>query len=569
MSFSLEKFEARLPKDIVEKGHAYFTGFLVEDLTQDGDRWQADVYGSTNYTVDVVIKEGEVVSWFCDCPYDWGPICKHVTAVLFAIRDGEPAGPGEIAPKSVKKTAKQKAKDAVEEIIAGLNETELREVLLYLAGREEDVKAFLLSKYTDRLEQTSKADFKQLVQAVIKAHKGGPYGFIDYHSSGRLGAQLYKLLAEVSGEWSTIYLCEEVIEQAASIIQHADDSMGSIGGAISSAFQHLFALFETESSISAKGRKYLLKLSLSQHDKNKFDGFDWGDDFRHLASLAINNKKEAEQFVKVLETYITAKEQEKYGRYSLQRAARRKLEILEKWFAKEEARTYLLNNLHLPDFRKKELENALREGRLADVRRLAEEGITLDTETGLRGLVLEWKKWLVRWAEAAGDDTALIELTEKMFLSTSDMAYYRRVKEMLSKEEFALRIAAYLKHFSRYDDRFGGFNHQSAAILVEEGRHEALMQMILKSPQLNVLDQYRELLAKDYRTEYLQSYEAAVRNKMQHAGNRAAYQDCCRYLNLMIQLGGREQVRQIISDWKVEYPRRRAMLEELAGVELF
>ncbi|MCB0630424.1 MAG: SWIM zinc finger family protein [Lewinella sp.] len=82
MSFSLEKFEARLPKDIVKKGHAYFTGFLVEDLTRDGDRWQADVYGTSNYTVDVVIKEGEVVSWFCDCPYDWGPICKHVTAVF-------------------------------------------------------------------------------------------------------------------------------------------------------------------------------------------------------------------------------------------------------------------------------------------------------------------------------------------------------------------------------------------------------------------------------------------------------------------------------------------------------
>ena len=253
----------------------------------------------------------------------------------------------------------------------------------------------------------------------------------------------------------------------------------------------------------------------------------------------------------------------------MQRAAWRKLEILEKWFADKDARAYLLSNLHMPDFRKKELENALQEKRLADVRRLAEEGIALDTENGFRGLALEWEKWLIRWAEASGDKTALIELTEKMFLNTSDMEYYRQVKAMLPREEFDLRIAAYLKYFSRYDDRFGGFNHQSAAILVEEGRHEALIQMILKSPQLNVLDQYRELLSKDYRLEYLQCYGAGVRNKMQHSGNRAAYQDCCRYLNLMIKLGGREPVRQIISDWKVEYPRRRAMMEELAAIEMF
>lgn len=573
MSFSLDKFEARLPKDIVKKGHAYFTGFLVENLAQEGDRWQADVYGTINYTVDVVIKEGEVVSWFCDCPYDWGPICKHVTAVLFAIRDGAPGAPADMpdakAPTAKKKMPAPKAENTVEEIIRKLNDSELRDVLQYLAKREEDVRAFLLSKYADRLEQTSKNDFKQLVRAVIKANKGGPYGFIDYQSSGRLGSQLYKLLAEASGEWSTIYLCEEVIEQGASTVQHADDSMGTIGGAVNSAFQYLFALFEPESGISEKGRKYLLKLALKQHDKKKFDGFDWGYDFRHLAALAIDNRKEAEQFLKALEAYIKVKEKEKYGRFALQRAAWRKLGILEQWFTKEEARAYLLSNLHMPDFRKKELENALQEKRYADVRRLAEEGIALDTENGLRGLVLEWRKWLLRWAEAAGDETALIELREKMFLDTSDMQYYRQVKATLPKQEFELRIAAYLKHFSRYDDRFGGFNHQSAAILVEEGRHEALMQMILKSPQLDVLDQYRELLSKDYRAEYLQCYEAGVRNKMQHSNNRAAYQDCCRYLNLMIKLGGQEQVRQIMADWRAQYPRRRAMVEELAKIAVF
>ena len=62
----------------------------VQNLEQDGETWAADVYGMNNYLTEVTIKNGQVTEWFCDCPYDHGPICKHVVAVLFAIRDETP-----------------------------------------------------------------------------------------------------------------------------------------------------------------------------------------------------------------------------------------------------------------------------------------------------------------------------------------------------------------------------------------------------------------------------------------------------------------------------------------------
>ena len=71
-----------------------------------------------------------------------------------------------------------------------------------------------------------------------------------------------------------------------------------------------------------------------------------------------------------------------------------------------------------------------------------------------------------------------------------------------------------------------------------------------------------------HRERYLECYDGSVRNKMDHAGNRADYRECCRYLNLMIKLGGRDRVQQIMADWRAAYPWRRAMLDELQLVKV-
>ena len=50
----------------------------------------AEVSGSEDepYLVDIDFDEdGEVEAWNCDCPYDWGPVCKHTVAALLAVRE--------------------------------------------------------------------------------------------------------------------------------------------------------------------------------------------------------------------------------------------------------------------------------------------------------------------------------------------------------------------------------------------------------------------------------------------------------------------------------------------------
>jgi len=44
--------------------------------------------GSDDYKVLVEIGDhGDIINSECDCPYDFGPVCKHEVAVYFQLRE--------------------------------------------------------------------------------------------------------------------------------------------------------------------------------------------------------------------------------------------------------------------------------------------------------------------------------------------------------------------------------------------------------------------------------------------------------------------------------------------------
>lgn len=89
MIFPIKDFESHFPSDILDKGLGYFTAQNVDNLVRQKNAWTANVCGTQTYRVEITTKKSEVISWSCNCPYDWGPVCKHVAAVLYAIRSGQ------------------------------------------------------------------------------------------------------------------------------------------------------------------------------------------------------------------------------------------------------------------------------------------------------------------------------------------------------------------------------------------------------------------------------------------------------------------------------------------------
>jgi uncharacterized Zn finger protein len=85
-------FEADIPDQILERGFDYYQNGQVEEVEKVGENeFSALVMGSEEYEVYVKIEKDLVTEYVCTCPFDYGDVCKHIVAVLFYIRDADPA----------------------------------------------------------------------------------------------------------------------------------------------------------------------------------------------------------------------------------------------------------------------------------------------------------------------------------------------------------------------------------------------------------------------------------------------------------------------------------------------
>jgi len=86
MSIKVDTFEDDVHFLIVERGKEYFDAHQVLMLKQTPDGWSAVIEGNEPYHV---LLEGHdvITNWTCTCPFEHGPVCKHIAAVLFSVRE--------------------------------------------------------------------------------------------------------------------------------------------------------------------------------------------------------------------------------------------------------------------------------------------------------------------------------------------------------------------------------------------------------------------------------------------------------------------------------------------------
>lgn len=86
----LTNFEDSVESKIKERGLNYYRSGHVRKLDKVGENeFSAVVFGSEKYSVYIEISGKEIVRHECDCPFDYGDVCKHKVAVFYAVRAGK------------------------------------------------------------------------------------------------------------------------------------------------------------------------------------------------------------------------------------------------------------------------------------------------------------------------------------------------------------------------------------------------------------------------------------------------------------------------------------------------
>ncbi|HMG16724.1 MAG TPA: hypothetical protein VK590_14810, partial [Saprospiraceae bacterium] len=73
MIIPLDRFEEYIDELILSRGLSYFENGKVDEPEEIGPGiYECYVRGSEKYLVELEIKNGNIIEYCCDCPYDQG-----------------------------------------------------------------------------------------------------------------------------------------------------------------------------------------------------------------------------------------------------------------------------------------------------------------------------------------------------------------------------------------------------------------------------------------------------------------------------------------------------------------
>jgi len=143
MLLTLDNFEQSVESKIVERGLNYFKGGDVARLEKVADgEFSALVLGSDRYEVFVKLDGKTISEHECDCPYDYGDVCKHKVAVFYTIRNGNFTD----------------TSDKLNSLLANLHESALRRFVSNLFKKDSQFRREFLREFDEDFEDEDEDD---------------------------------------------------------------------------------------------------------------------------------------------------------------------------------------------------------------------------------------------------------------------------------------------------------------------------------------------------------------------------------------------------------------------------
>ena len=143
---NLKSFESDVENKIVERGLNYYRSGDVKKLEKVGENeFSAVVFGSEKYSIYVKINGEAIIEHECDCPYDWGNVCKHEVAVFYALRNGNFTD----------------TSDKLNSLLENINESALRRFVSNLFKKDSQFRREFLREFDEDFEDDEDDEFDE------------------------------------------------------------------------------------------------------------------------------------------------------------------------------------------------------------------------------------------------------------------------------------------------------------------------------------------------------------------------------------------------------------------------
>jgi hypothetical protein len=573
---TLKNFDKQIVDPILQRGKDYFTQGNVSSLEEVVDQyWTAEVEGSETYNVEVTLENGDgIQKYSCDCPFE-GEMCKHVVAVLFALRKEVKTVVGTAKPVKPKI-------EVFESILRDLTEKEVKD---FVHGYATKNKEFKLDFELFFAEKDSRVDVEKKYADILKKliRKHSAQGFIDYRSSVELSREVNRLL-----ETGTEYLVKNNVRDAFIIaktiigplmeaVAYSDDSSGGIGDNIFGAIQILEAIANHEKA------SFEIKEQVFNYTRNELGNgeyFNYGDFGYQLFGVFRKLGMQINKIDVVLGFMDVRGSGDGYDREFF---ILNKVGFLREIGRVEEAEKLVMQHMDIVEIREGQVELAIERKDYPLAKRLITEGIRIAQEIGHIGTESKWEEILLRIAHEENDTLTVRTLSRKFaFKGIFSKDHYRKWKSTFPETDWKEVIEDYIavtikrvtdewnrtKNNYYWKPTFPPVLEAIGNVYIEEGYAERLFELVKQRDYLDITLQYQPHLVKDFRAELLEMYVVQLEEFGVGSNGRGEYKDLVRKMKAIIKdipegktkiLGVAQKLKGMFSS----KPKRPALLEEL------
>jgi hypothetical protein len=557
MEFTLDDFEARIDPMILARGQDYWEQGRVADLEPKGEEaWRARVEGTESYLVELGLEDDGSVFYHCTCPYDAGPVCKHVVAVLLAITQ---------APRERDESEARHASDeALLRLLDGVPHGELVQFLMELAHQDHGFADQLRLRYGGG--ETGRA-LKRMVRRAL-SHEKDRQGFLDYWGAARAARAVQEILDQADARMrgrdpvgaASIY--QAVFETVIPAVGEADDSMGTLADCIYFA---LGGLKDAGEAMGAEDRRRLFDYCLETSADESILGWDWPWDLAKIAAGLIQSADDRRRLFETLDKMVVLEhardESSFHDVFTTERAEEIKLSVIEMEGDPEAVRAFLETHTEFHSFRERLARLLIKQGELEAAKQITWDW--LDSKAGsARGLRGRFLGILLDIAMLEGDEAAIMQLGSELFLDTGDFKIYDMLKRRTPREAWPERVEEMLVNAQRQAWR----REIVPGIYIREEMWDGLLELAKRVGRRIFLG-YREYLEPRFPQEMCNFYEEIVKGMLEHTSNRGVYGEAAEYLRRMGDLEAAARALQLIRELAAKYRNRPAMIDELGKVE--
>ena len=577
---TLQDFEKQIDPVILKRGKEYFNNDSVEFLKEiKKGYWTANVPGTDDYTIEIQVGSKESIKLHsCDCPYDYGDICKHIVAVLYAISKEKST---DILPKSINMEKVPKQRKLSFDVL--LNKIELREYQDFIKQYSQINKNFKDQFELYFSEKNESFDLKkkyvEIIKKTIKKHTSR--GYIDYLASNKLGKELNQYL-EVAKQYlsknnyrDATFLYQIIIKEVIKVVEYCDDSNGYVFENVNEAISNLAEMINAPVSFDFKEK---ITDFLKQELKHKiyFDYGNFGYDLTEIyASFSIKTDRK-EEFIQYLDSKIQFAKNVDFDRAFF---IKTKISYLLNIGNNDEVKRIIQQNLDIPDIRNLEIDRNLENQDYETAKILIKEGIKIAEIKKHSGTIFQFEKKLLAIAGLEKDIQLERYFSRKFALGqTLDSNYYKQWKSTYQDEEWMQTIEEVILTVTKtinntvknhvlhnYNSLNSNLLYRLGPIYIQENYWDRLLALVQKQENLVTILSYYPYLLKTYPNELLDTIIPVFEKEADRSDGRSQYKDLANKMKSIIKDYPKEKERifEVARKLKIKYPRRPAMIEEL------